>query len=472
MNKYFLIFFLFFSKIFLFAQVHIEISKTKIALNEPFFIQIESISEPIKSYSAFPEINGFKKLKNTQNAEVTSEGLKKYVIIQTYHPKTKGNFELPIFQMKINDFTKKSESYTIIVTSKDKKKPDLEDIDESEEIKITEYNVNAEAFLGLNIDKNEIFVGESVYVYLALYISKENSAPMKFIELEKQLENIAKQLKPTNAWEENFDITNIEATVVFINGKEYEQRKIFETIYFPLNKNNFYFPALSVKVWTKNKILSTETEEEKNNFDNPNKRIEKIFTSTPKTIKVKELPPHPLRERVAVGQFSISEDYYELKAQTGQSTKYYFRISGEGNLMAFSEPNLVSPRGLEFYPPTLQQYIVRGNGKVSGNVAFEYNVLPKQAGKYYFEDYFQWIYFNATTLKYDTLKPKITWQVSGVNWQDKAISSTQKDFYSRISQEKNNFLDDIFRKNWQLILQILIIGIFVGVLFLALRGFF
>ncbi len=471
MYKYLVLFFYFFSNIFLFAQVNIEISKVRIALNEPFSIQIESVGEPIKYHSNFPEINGFKKLKNTQNAEVTSEGMKKYVIIQTYHPKTKGNFELPAFQIKINDFTKKSDNYTIIVGIKDKKKPDLEDIEE-EEIKITEYNVNAEAFLGLNIDKNEIFVGESVYVYLALYISKENSAPMKFIELEKQLETIAKQLKPANAWEENFDITNIEGTNVVINGKEYEQRKIFESVYFPLNKNNFYFPILSIKVWTKNKILSSETEEEKNNFDNPTKRIEKTFTSTPKTIKVKELPPHPLRERVAVGQFSISEDYYEFKAQTGQNSKYYFRISGEGNLMAFSEPNLFAPRGLEFYPPTLQQYIVKGDGKVSGNVTFEYNVLPKQAGKYYFEDHFQWIYFNSKTLKYDTLKPKVNWQVSGVNWQDKALSNTQRDFYSRINKESNNFLDDTFRKNWQNILQIFIFIIFVGVIILIFRYLF
>ncbi|TAE46138.1 MAG: hypothetical protein EAZ44_06305 [Cytophagia bacterium] len=474
MCKFFLLFLIFFANNFLFAQVNIEISKIRIALNEPFSIQIESVGEPIKTYSAFPEINGFKKLKNIQKAEIgdgTGEGTKKYIVIQQYHPKTKGNFLLPSFQMNINDFTKKSESYTIIVGAKDKKKPDLEDLEE-EEIKNTEYNVNADAFLGLNTDKNEIFVGESVYLYLALYISKENSAPMKFIELEKQLENIAKQLKPANAWEENFDITTIQATTVFVNGREYEQRKIFEGVYFPLNKNSFYFPALNIKVWTKNKIATNESEDEKNNFDNPAKRIEKIFTSLPKTVKVKELPPHPLRERVAVGEFVITEDYYEYKAQTGQNAKYYFRISGEGNLTAFSEPNLYAPKGLEFYPPTLQQYIIKGQGKVSGNVTFEYNVLPKQAGKYYFEDHFQWIYFNSKKLKYDTLKPKCTWEVSGINWQDKAISTTQKDFYARINQESRNFLDDNFRKNWQFTLQILIVSMFIGVVFLLYQSFF
>jgi hypothetical protein len=365
--------------------------------------------------------------------------------------------------MKINEHIKKTENYTIIVGNKDKNKPDLEDLEE-EKITNIEQNVNAEAFLSLNTNKDEIFVGEGVHITLMFYVAKSNKAPMKLIELEKQLENIKKQLKPANAWEEKFDIDAIHYRNVFVNGREYSQGKIFEAIYFPLNKNNFYFPALNIKVKAKTKI--TENEKENENFDNPATTIEKIFSSSPKLIRIKELPPHPLKDRVAVGVFNLIEDYYNFKTQTGQNTKYYFRISGEGNLSAFSEPILNMPKGLEFYPPTLQQYIIRGHGNISGTVSFEYNVLPKQPGKYYFEDYFQWIYFNPQKIKYDTLKPKTTWEVIGINWQDKAISNAEKNFYMRINQENNYFLSDSFRNYWQMTIQILLGVTFVLILIL------
>ena len=75
-------------------------------------------------------------------------------------------------------------------------------------------------------------------------MSENNRADMRFYDLGRQLTEIIKKIKPENCWEENYNIENINSALVSINNKRYNEYKIFEATYFPLNKGIITFPEL------------------------------------------------------------------------------------------------------------------------------------------------------------------------------------------------------------------------------------
>src|ERR1044071_5645670 len=55
---------------------------------------------------------------------------------------------------------------------------------------------------------------------------------------------------------------------------------------------------------------------------------------------------------------------------------------------------------------------------------FSYFMIPKEPGKYSLGNYFQWVYFNPTTKKYDTLKSKQIVNVQGESKKNQSIESS------------------------------------------------
>jgi hypothetical protein len=118
----------------------------------------------------------------------------------------------------------------------------------------------------------------------------------------------------------------------------------------------------------------------------------KTFYSKEKTVKVKELPPHPLRDAVAVGDYRMDERLNNTRLTTGQSVSYDFNIYGEGNISSIEKPPVPASDQFEFYEPNMKQNINRENGRVTGSKSFSYFMIPKEPGTYRLGDYFQWIF--------------------------------------------------------------------------------
>jgi hypothetical protein len=446
-------------------DIRIELGKSKIALNEPFTISIESDGREIEDFSPFPEIANFKKVSSPSRATSQSNfsangetrNITTYIRTQTYHPQREGVFTLRAFKMRVNNKEIDSEGITLMVAPYDQTKGDLEefnpeDLLSKEEIKLIE--VNEDAFLGLTVNKDEVFVGEGFTVSLALYIAAENRAPMQYVELGKQVEEIAKKLKPSNCWEENFDIQDIpESPRLNINGKVYLQDKFYEATFFPFNNQAINFPRVSLNMKVKKKIDLQNP----NEFTDKTETEIKTFFSNPRTVLIKELPRHPLREKVAVGTFYLQENYPYQTLATGESFKYTFHILGEGNIATIQAPRLIEHPNLTFYSANTQQFINRGQGKVSGAMLYEYQIIPTEAGNYELKNQFEWIFFNPTTAKYDTLRPITQFKVTGESRRNNEISTTDLNkFYQRISQESNAIIDLNNDKLFHLTIQVLL----------------
>jgi hypothetical protein len=278
-------------------------------------------------------------------------------------------------------------------------------------------------------------MGEGFTATLAFYVAVANRAPLQFYDLGRQLSTILKKVKPQNCWEENFNIEKINGLPMEINGKQYTQYKIYQGEFYPLNTEDIIFPKVSLE------MIKYKVAKNPSFFGQNRQEGFKTFYSRPVTVKVKDLPSHPLKDAVAVGHFQLRENIDKTNINTGQSFSYDFNIYGEGNVAALNSPEIPESPDIEFYKPNIEQNIRRSNNTVTGAKSFTYYGIPNEPGTYKLEDYFQWIYFNTRKSKYDTLKSSVVIHVTGESKKNETIIANDLGpFYDLIEVEDNTLM--------------------------------
>lgn len=428
-------------------EASITLGSKNVALNEAFTITISLTNEDIASHSNFPEIRGFVKAGTSSQSStviVNGEMSSTNSIVQTYLPQKEGKFTLKPFSMEINGQNIRVQGETITVTAAREQRSDpfaydpFEDFFPGQQPRDLDLDTKEDAFFSVNVPQKEVFVGEGFNVSVSFYVSEFNPSNLQFYKLGEQLTEIIKKIKPNNCWEENFGIESIEGVPVTINNKRYTEYKIFQASFFPLNAEPIKIPAASLQMVRYN-LLSGGV------FGQTQEEI-KSFSSKPISIKVKELPPHPLRSAVPVGNYYLDESLSKAKAETGQSVSYDFRIRGEGNLTSIAAPQAQGNSTIEIYPPNTRQNTERRNGRVTGTKIFTYNLLAKEAGTYNLSDYFQIIVFNPSKARYDTLKPQAQLVISGASKQAINLSDVRQDNFYRIINNESNRLQSADRE--------------------------
>lgn len=454
------VFFLFFT-IFasyssaLFAQkIQIELGPDEIGENQAWTITVTVSNDRLKNYDNFPDIEGFRKRgtsTQSQTSIVNGQISSSQSVVMSYLPTRQGVFTLPAFKMKINDEIISSPGKKIAVgppiqTQQRDPFRSLFDRDPTSDFfgrGETEFvDVKEDALLALTTNKNEVYVGEGFTTTLSFLVADNNRAPMQFHDLGKQLSDILKKLRPSTCWEENFNIENIEGESIQIGGKNYTQYKIYQATFYPLNTQPITFPSVGLEM-IKFKVAKNPS------FFGQNRQEDyKTFYSAPKKVTVKDLPPHPLKESVAVGNYKLDERLQTSNLTTGQSASFDFSIYGEGNISAIEKPQVKKDNNFDFYEPNMKQSIKRENGRVAGTKSFSYFIIPKEPGTYNLGDYFQWVYFNPIIQKYDTLRSQYIVNVSGESQKNQGIESKdQGSFYDRITIVDNTLQSSI-DGNW------------------------
>ncbi|GAB3527814.1 BatD family protein [Pontibacter brevis] len=453
-------------------QISLELSKSPLPLNQYYTISIKLQDQQLKEYSPFPEIEGFKKSNRYSSTKTIITGGKTTTILtitQNYAPLEEGEYVLEPFSMQVNGKTVQSKGMTIEVTPMQENAveplnfPDLiseeEEPLEADETEFIDKDDNA--FLTVYTDKKEVFVGEGINVVLYFYLAETDQRLLDFYDFANQLTAIMRQLKQPNTWEETFDFTEITPENVTVRGKPYLRFRLYEAVLYPLNLEPLRFPQLKLQMIkykvAKNPSLLAEDRQEGY----------KVFYSRERVIPVKELPPHPLRDVVPVGNYSLSESLSKKRVAANKSFTYLFEINGEGNLAAIMPPVPEAPPGLEFYPPDVRQDVTKRAGRVVGSKTFAYTVLPREPGQYNMGNVLQWIYFNPTTAAYDTLRPSLQVQITGARGNDALVLSRDLgSFYNIIENEDNtlvdvHFFDTIKRYTNIILLVLLLVSAFV-----------
>jgi oxygen tolerance protein BatD len=455
-------------------DISVELGPDKVPVNNTFIIKVTIKNGKLKNYTDFPTIEGFAKRgtssssnTNIVNGQISSS----QSIIQRYMPLEQGSFKLNPFTMEVNGKTISSEGKTIEVTEAEerrrtntRRRSPFDDVFGTPKADPEFVDVKEDAFLALTTDKSEVYLGEGFTMTFAFYVADANRAPLQFNDAGKQLSTILKELRPQNCWEENFNIENIYGERVTIGGANYTRYKIYQAAYFPLNLEPVHFKSVPFEM-IKYKVAKSPSF-----FGRDRQEDFKTFYTKAKTVKVKALPPHPLKDLVAVGQFSLDEKIDKSTVETGSSFEYEFNIFGEGNIAGINDPIIPENKDIDFYPPNTSQDVNRGNGKVSGSKKYSYFGIPNEPGNYEMKDYFSWVYFDPELAKYDTLTSEVKINVTGESKKNVSISSTDLgSFYDGLDLESNKIQSLRGGLAMQILANILILAMLGGATFMYFK---
>ena len=453
-------------------DVSLIIGEKNITLEDPFIVTvvIKLVGDvPASPDCKFPEILNFSKKaisKVTSRSFIGGHPLTTYTITQNYSAKKEGNLKVPTFKVNVNGIDLKSESFTVKVSKNiipDKKESvnnEASTTDKSikKEEDFTDFiegnnphfiDTKEDAFLSLTTSKSKPYVGEGFSIIFAFYVAENNTADIQFNHNDVQITEIVKKIKPENCWEENFGFTEAKESQVIINGKKYTQYKFYEATFYSLNNKPINFPSVTLK------LLKFTPE------SNGGKKSSNVsFSTRPFVVKAQELPPHPLRNEVSVGQFTMKESLNKYKINTGKSVQYRLQISGDGYNIKL--PEMKNDTIFDFFPPEIKDSQSPRNDRIIITKSFTFQIIPKRAGNFALEKYFQWIYFNPEIEQYDTLKSKVVLGVEGATIATSDTPFSITSVYEGIekmdsSEEASNFVK-LLKDEANILIVIMLVG--------------
>ena len=448
-------------------EASIILGESKIGLNQPFTITVQVDNGRLRDYGAFPDIKGLYKRGTSSSSStniINGKMSTSQSITQNYFAEAQGTFKLAPFSMQINGKAVNSPGATITVGPEVQQNNAFDPFSSNPfqdmfgDQQPQQYlDLKADAFLALTTDKDEVYVGQGFTTILAFYISEDNRAPLQFYDPAQQLSKILKVIKPPNCWEENFNIENITPEQVNVNGKLYSRYKIYEAAYYPLNADTIRFPVVPFKM-IKYKVAKNPTF-----FGNNKIEDYKTFYTKEKTVMVKPLPPFPLRDQVAVGNYRLREKLGSGNQETGQSFEYDFIIEGEGNIAGIDQPPVKSGDVFQVYPPDMKQNINRSGDHVTGTKSFEYYIIPNEPGQYDLGRFFYWIFFNTARNRYDTLRSQLAVNVTGESRKNEKISDNDVGTFYDQTEIEDNQLASLHGHDWIRYVTNVFIVIMIGI---------
>jgi hypothetical protein len=370
----------------------IEFGPKNLNLDEPFTISVVIRGEENRPSVTFPEVEGLEKRSKSATSSINTVGGEKVVvqtISQQYFALKEGNYVIPTFFIIVNGLKIKSEGLTVEYKTRVLINPEVigeEDLALMPEIENNEEDI----FLSVGANKKTVFMREGFALGISLYVAENAPVQMDFYQVNTQLQSILKKIRPIGCWEENVGIEEIIKRRIEIGGRRYTEYNLYQSQFFPMTLQDIIFPSVTLNMLVAGSVKASEG------------KVIKSFRSKVVKVSVKALPPHPLRDQVAGGQYNLVERLSSGLVYPGESIRYMFRIEGKGNIAAIPTPEIAVNSSFDFYPPDISQLIKRSNQNVSGEKSFDYFVVPRQDGTFPLGRYFQWIYFDPKAAKYDT----------------------------------------------------------------------
>ncbi|MBN8823039.1 MULTISPECIES: BatD family protein [unclassified Spirosoma] len=385
----------------------VELSASSFPIERPFTISVIIPNSENRVTVPFPDIPGFVKTGVTTSmspSEVSGKTITNQIITQTYQALAPGRFRIPPFSIEINGETVHSVGTVLVVQPSAKSSVPL-----STTLASVATTSSDAAFLDIRTAKSSVYTGEGLALTVSFFVADNYPYVLDFKGLDKQIQTILKKIRPANSWEESQPITELKPIPVLIKGKKYREIQLYQSIFFPLSNQSVQIPSVAIQLTRTRPVIGP-----------PTAQLERVlFTSKPLTIKVKALPPHPLRGRVSVGSFRLEEALERQGIQIGQSVRYAFTITGEGNIATIPAPTLLGEtQELDIFPPEEKHAISHFGNQITGHKTFSYFIVPRQNGQVSLANHFQWIYFDPKTARYDTLRSKVRLQVGSQNTQE------------------------------------------------------
>lgn len=386
----------------------IEYGSKNLTLDQPFVISVVLRDVETRPSVIFPEIKDLEKRSKSATSSVSTVDGRKVVIqtiTQEYYATKAGNYLIPEFTLTVNNVKLRSDETMVVFAKTGSEGANAEDGDD---VAVTEVDDNSQSvFLSVQTDKKQVYIRQGFSVRISLYIAENAPVQMEFYRFNEQLQGILKALRPVNCWEENIGVEEIIKRKVTIRGRRYAEYNMYQARLFPITTEDISLPAVKLD------MLVTES----GAAVNVEKKLVRGFTSRPVTVVVKQLPDHPLRDQVAVGQYSLKERLSSDLVYPGESVRYMFKVEGVGNIKAIPAPVIQASSSFDIYPPEVSQVIKRSYQSVVGEKTFDYFVVPRKDGEFPLSRYFNWVYFDVEKQRYDTLTSAASLEVRGDDYK-------------------------------------------------------
>ncbi|SNC75357.1 Oxygen tolerance [Hymenobacter gelipurpurascens] len=458
------------------AEAEIVLGPPSFSINEYFTISFLLRGAPLERYSAFPEIEGFKKSgksSTTTTRIVAGARSTELTITQRYAAYAEGEFALKPFTMTINGLTVRSAGLALKVGPAAAAAPappggvtppGIGLLDQLfGKPKVQDYvEPKDQAFLALVPDKEKVYVGQGLHIGLYFYLTPQDQGILEFYDFAGQLPNIIRQLRQRTVWEETFDEQEIVPENVQVGGKPFLRYRLYEAELYPLNAQPLSFPVVPLRM-----VKYRVAKKPEAGLDNRMEGYKTYFTA-PRNIAVLPLPPHPLRDVVPVGSYRLREAIDRTSFRTGQAFTYSFILEGEGNLSALTLPAPAPYTGLEVYGPDVEQNLTRQGGRVGGRKTFRYRLIARRPGAVPLDSLFSLVAFNPATARYDTLRATLHPVVKGPVREAATFRPRPTDpFYQEALRDADNTPQKItvyqdVRRYANVLLLVLLVGAGIG----------
>ncbi|MBG8552818.1 BatD family protein [Hymenobacter guriensis] len=426
------------------GQVRLLMGPATFPVNEYFTLSFQLTGAPLERYSAFPDIEGFKKSgksSTTTTRIVEGKSSTELTITQRYAAYKEGEFVLPVVTMTVNGQQARLAGATLKVlpqvaatTAPPTAAPGIGLLDQlfgkQKPQEFVEPRDNA--FLAVVPDKSSVFVGEPVHMGLYFYLTPADQGLLDFYDFGGQLPRILRRLQQPAVWVEPSDEQEVLPESTTVGGKPYLRYHLYEAVYYPLTPRALEWPAVDLQM-----IKYKLPKKSDPTLDNRMTGL-KTFVSLPRTVAVRPLPPHPLRDLAVVGSYRLLESIDRTSFRTGQAFTYTLRLEGEGNLSAVNPPPAPVRAGVEVYGPEVHQEVTRASGRVGGYKTFRYRVVAQKPGRLPLDSLFSVAVFDPATRRYQVLRSSLTVDVKGAA-RPTAISARTTDPYyqSRLFNSDN-----------------------------------
>lgn len=209
-------------------------------------------------------------------------------------------------------------------------------------------------------------------------------------------------------WNQEIEADQI-ASRDYVNGMEYATQVIKRSLLVPQKAGEIVIQPAVMDVVIQKRVQRQRPRSPFGDifddpfFDSPfdsYQNVQERISSNPVRITVKPLPQGaPASFRSAVGKFTIKSVLSRDSLAVNESLSLKVTLSGSGNLALIEAPKLDFPSDLEVFEPKTSTDLKHGITGTTGNVVFEYILIPRRPGQFRIAPFeFSWL--NPETGRY------------------------------------------------------------------------
>lgn len=327
-----------------------------------------------------------------------------------YRAVREGNFTIPAATARIKDKEYRSNTVSVeVIAGRSQPQQSGRPGENNQDVNASE--IGNELFIRLIPDKTEVFLGEQITVTIKLFTHVD-------------LSGIDYNFKGPDFT--GFYMESIEVPVLrrldseVYNDDIYGTGVIRKAVIIPQRTGEIVIQPFDLTV-TERREVRRESDPWFDEFFFPSvENVNRILTSQPVTIRVKQLPGDvPDSFTGAVGKFRLSATLSDTEAVINEPLTLRYTIAGTGNIKLTDEPLLDIPSGIEKYDPVIN---TKMDNALSGSKTFEYLLIPQAAGTFVIPST-ALTYFDTEEQRYSTLfAPSFTVEVLQGEWDSLALA--------------------------------------------------